>query len=203
MQQNIIKYYEKITDDALKNLAQGKKFQFRARLTNRNLIMQSEDYLIQQYKKAGGTDISLIRDDLEKYKKAMLEMHKVAGNDYNKVLNNLKTAKDKQKLLDDYANRGIHGFTAKNGAHWNIETYSNMYFTHLSNQMVRQGQIDYLMLKNVDRVLISSHNGSCELCKPYEGRILTWEELEEAKLNGLFHVRCRHFILEVTESEVQ
>jgi hypothetical protein len=202
MQQNIIKYYEKTTNDALRNLAQGKNFPLKARLNNRNLIMQSESRLIEMYKAAGGSNIGNVREELEKYKTAMKEMHKIAVKDYNTALQAVKNAKDieeKQKILNAYADKGISGFKARNGAMWNIETYSNMYFTHLNNEMVRAGQMEYLRGKEVTKVEISTHNNPCPLCEPYQGHILTWQELEDAKSAGLFHVRCKHFFAEVRD----
>lgn len=202
MLNNIIKYYEKLTDDALVNLKNEKKMNIKSRLTNRNLIMQSEDHLIKMYKKAGGTNIANIRQELEKYKNDIKNMHVMAVKNYNNVLVSLKNAsnvEEKQKILNRLADKGLQGFKAKNGAIWNIETYSNMYFTHLNNEMVRRGQYDYIKSKGKNKVQISSHMNSCPVCEPYQGLILTFEELEEAKKAGLFHVRCKHFFIEVQE----
>jgi hypothetical protein len=48
-------------------------------------------------------------------------------------------------------------------------------------------------------VKVSTHRGACELCQPWQGKILSitgktkgYPTLEEAKAAGLFHPRCRH-----------
>jgi hypothetical protein len=101
----------------------------------------------------------------------------------------------KQKFLTDYAKNGCTGFIAENGARWNIETYSNMFSRHVNNELVRMDIIDQIKAQGRKKVKISSHGTVCELCKPYEGKILTFEELEEAKIKGLFHPNCLHIIL--------
>jgi hypothetical protein len=59
-----------------------------------------------------------------------------------------------------------------------------------ANRLVEQGH---------DLVKVSTHRGACELCRPFEGKILSitgrtpgYPTLEEAKEAGLFHVNCRH-----------
>src|SRR4030042_1706569 len=197
MLQNIIKYYEKVTDLALKNIVQEKSFQFKSKLNNRNLLIQSEDHLIQIYKKAGGGVLSKeAKNHIDTYKKDMSEMYKLAIKDYNSVLTSLKATNDidkKQKILNKLADRGITGFKSKSGALWNLETYTNMYFTHLNNEMVRLGVLDSM---EGDMLQISSHSTKCELCKPWEGKIMKKSELENARSQGLFHPRCRHIVLE-------
>lgn len=196
MLNNIIKYYENVTDDALKNLAKEKPFQFRKRLTNHSLLKAVESH----YEKITNSDEAkkIIKD----YNKSMNSMYKLAKQDYNKTLKMLQATDDpelKQKILNDYANKGIHGFTAKNGARWNIETYSNMYTTHVNNELVRLRVLEDA--DNGNNFKVSSHNCICDLCKPYENKVLSRRELEMARENGLFHIRCKHFIIEVAINE--
>lgn len=190
MLQNIIKYYQKVSDMALVNLKDEKNFQFRKMLTNHSLMQVTEDNLLKISNSAESR--KLIAD----YKKAMNDMAKIASKDYKQVLNKLKATNDpvlKQKILNDYANRGIKGFKAKNGAMWNIETYSNMYSQHVNNQLIRNSVLEN---SKSGRYQISSHNTECELCIPYEGRILTRKQLDVAISNGFFHVRCLHTMSE-------
>jgi hypothetical protein len=131
---------------------------------------------------------------IAKYTKDMQNMHILATKEYNLTLAKIKATNDpilKQKLLNDYANNGITGFTAKNGARWNIETYSNMYTTHVNNELVRM-RVREEAKSNLFQV--SDHGTKCSLCIPYEGRILSGEELDNSTL---FHPRCKHYITEV------
>ena len=47
--------------------------------------------------------------------------------------------------------------------------------------------------KKGQKVKITYSQTPCDLCIPYEGKVLTMDELQDAKDNGLFHVRCQHF----------
>lgn len=197
MQTLIINYYKKITDLALKNIAQEKKFSFKQRL-NSSVMMQSEDHLLKVFSaSSGGKPISAeARKIIDDYKDAMKKMNLIAVKDYNDTLSKLKNAKpdDKEKILKDIAKRGFKGFKSKNGAIWNIETYTNMYFTHINNQMIRLGALEAI---ESDKIMISSHGCDCELCMPWEGKIMTRSELDNAIMQGLFHPNCIHVILEV------
>lgn len=199
MQANIINYYKKITDLALKNLAQEKQFRFKSKLNNPVMIMQSEEFLTSQFKKASGNKplSKEAENAISDYKEAVKKMNIMASKAYDDALHKLKTTqpdKDKLKILLDIADRGFSGFKAKNGAVWNIETYTNMYFTHMANEMIRLGALEGI---DSDKIQISSHNTHCELCKPWEGKIIKKSELDNARSQGLFHPFCKHIIWEV------
>jgi hypothetical protein len=192
MLQNTIKYYEKITDEALKNLAAGKKYQFRKMLKNPSLLAANEDYFLSIHKS------SQARELIKKYQQDMRNMYILASKEYNLTLAKIKATKDPaliQKLLSDYADSGVIGFTAKNGARWNIETYSRMYTVHVNNQLYRMSVREQAK-SNLFQV--SDHGTICDLCIPFEGRILTGEELDSSTL---FHPNCKHFITEVSKKE--
>ena len=192
MQDKLIRYYANVSDMAIKNLKQEKTFQFRKHLTNHSLLKVVESH----YESITKTPEA--RKMINDYMTSMNGMYKEARDDYNKTLKLLKATKDpmaKQKILDFYCEKGIHGFTARNGARWNIETYSNMCTTHFNNELVRLSVLE--TREPGDRFLISGHAGACPLCVPWENKILTYEQLQNAKSVGLFHVRCRHFITKV------
>jgi len=192
LQQDVIKYYEKVSTMALTNLKNEKTFQFRKMLTNHSLLKVVESH----YEKITKSDEA--KKQIKAYMKAMNDMTAIAKKDYNKVLSQIKSTTDpalKQKLLSDYASKGISGFVAKNGAVWSIETYSNMYSRHVNNELVRLQVIEQAKSKGYDKIKISNHGTICELCKPFEGKILTLAELEAAKARGLFHPNCLHFVL--------
>jgi hypothetical protein len=197
MIKNLIKYYTKITDLALTNLADLKTFQFRKMLMNNSQIRVAESTFEKH------TRSNEARNIIKEYNKKMSQMYVYAKEDYNKTLKKVKAAKEAkndvllQKLLNDYANKGITGFVAKNGAKWNIETYSNMLTVHTNNTLVRLAETEKIKAKGKNLVRISDHDTICELCIPYEGKILTFAELEEAKKKGLYHPNCKHYHMEV------
>ena len=194
VQNDIIKYYEKVTDMALTNLKNEKTFQFRKMMTNHSLLKVVESHY------EGITKSPAAKAKIKEYMTAMNKMYVMAKSDYNKTLQQLKATKDpavKQKILSDYADKGISGFMAKNGAIWSIETYSNMYTTHFNNELVRLSVLE--KVKPGGKVLVSETSKPCPQCIPWENKILTLEELDEAIAAGLFHVRCKHFVTEVRE----
>ena len=190
MLKNIIKYYKGVTNRALENLKNEKNFQFKKNLTNKTLEQATTDHLqkLNNSKQAN----KLIAE----YRQAMRGMSEVAQTEYNRYLNIIKSTNDKdlkQKMLNNIANRGIHGFTGKDGKHWNIEGYSHMYTRHVNNQLIR---LKVLENSNFDLFLVSKHGTICDLCKPYEGKYLVRQELEDSPL---FHPFCKHFIIEVED----
>jgi len=192
MLEKIIKYYARVSDSAIENLKKEKKYQFRKQLTNHSLLKVVESH----YESI--TNSEEAKKLIKEYTKSMNNMYIPARNEYNKTLALLKATKDpilKQKIIDRYAEKGIHGFTAKNGDRWNIETYSNMATTHFNNELVRLSVLE--TVKDNEKVKVSTSKNPCEKCIPYENKILTLYQLEEAKKKGLFHVRCKHFVTKV------
>lgn len=188
MLNNIIKYYKNVSDRALKNLANGKGFQFRRNMTNKSLEQATTGHFQSIHNSENANKL------ISEYNTAMKNMAKSSQKEYNRILHIVKNTKDdklKQKMLNHMANNGIHGFTAKNGARWNIETYSNMYTRHVNNELVRMNVIENA--KN-DLFDVSVHNTICDLCIPYEGKTLTRIQLEESTL---FHPNCKHYVTEV------
>jgi hypothetical protein len=201
MLNNIIQYYSKVTDLALSNLKQEKQFAFKAELNNDTFMKIQEDHLIRVYKEAGGDLLSSSAKKLIiNYRNDIMNMQKLAVKDYNTTLTKLRNTKDpmqKQKILNEIAERGFHGFTGKNGQ-WNIETYSNMYFTNVNNTLVRYGVLDGS--KDDSDFEVSKNLTACEKCKPWEGKRLTREEalkMVGENTSELFHARCKHFLIEI------
>jgi len=180
----MIDYYQGITDQSLINLKAGKSFDFDV-MTNHSLLDKFDRSLTNLTPNH--------RDMIERFRRDMNNMSKVAQSDYNHVLTKVNATDDeetKQKIMSDYANNGIKGFTARNGAKWNIETYSNMYTTHWNNEFIRLNLLDEI--KDNERVRISSHSDSCPICKPFQDKVYYKYEVPRLRNEGLFHIRCRH-----------
>ena len=197
MIEKIIKYYQVLTDKALLNLSDEVNFKIEY---NEKLIKNN----IAEFKNIDSSELSksLILD----YENDMKKMINRANIEYKKTLNKLKATNDtetKQAILRKFANTGIIGFTAKNGARWNIETYSNMYTRHVNNECARNYVINLAQKQNRNVIKISNHGTKCELCKPFEGKVLTVEQLDEARSKGLFHPNCLHIVLFVVERIVK
>lgn len=193
MIEQVIKHYRRLTDIALKNIVSGKSFKFEY---DERLIQNN----VKEFISNDGSEIS--KSMILDYQNDMKKMINRANREYKKVLNKYNATDDietKQAILRKFADNGITGFTAKNGANWNIETYSNMYTRHVNNETVRNNIIYLSKQQGRDKVKISKHGTKCELCKPWEGKILTFEQLEYAKSKGFAHPNCLHILLFVVE----
>lgn len=111
------------------------------------------------------------------------------------------TKRAAKRIREELSERGITGFTAKNGVNWNLSRYAKMLAQETTNQAFRAGTINRLESKGHDLVRISSHSGACKLCTPWEGRTLSlsggdkdYPSLDEARGAGLMHVGCLHVI---------
>ena len=72
-------------------------------------------------------------------------------------------------LFDELAREGVTAFIDKANRHWSLHTYCSM-ATRTTN---RQAEILAVLTadENHDLYKISSHNTTCKLCAPYEGRV--------------------------------
>lgn len=102
-----------------------------------------------------------------------------------------------QRALDQFAKRGITTFDGRRS--WNIASYSEMAVRTAIGQASVQGHIDKMTRMGFDLVQVSDHHEECELCRPWEGKILSISgrdpnrnSLDEATRDGLFHPGCGH-----------
>lgn len=118
-----------------------------------------------------------------------------------------------EKLLAE----GITGFTDKAGRHWELAAYVEMAVRAGVAQAAVEGHLDRLKAAGLDYVIVSNAPGECELCRPWEGKVLSRVgsgartiqlthtlrpaelvtvhiagSVAEAVLAGLMHPNCRH-----------
>jgi len=104
-----------------------------------------------------------------------------------------------QQALNKFANRGVTGFVDQAGRNWDIQSYAEMSVRSASGRAAIQGQKDRLQENDRDLVIVSDHAEECELCRPWEGKVLsisgehnTFPPLSQAEEEGLFHPNCAH-----------
>lgn len=104
-----------------------------------------------------------------------------------------------RRFREQLAERGVTGFKDRSGRMWNMRTYCEMHARTVCMEAHLQGTANRLVEQGHDLVKVSTHRGACELCQPWQGKILSitgktkgYPTLEEAKAAGLFHVNCRH-----------
>ena len=103
------------------------------------------------------------------------------------------------RYREQLAERGVTGFKDRAGKMWNMRTYTEMVARTTTMEAHLQGTANRLVEQGHDLVKVSIHLGACELCVPWQGKILSitgktkgYPTLEEAKAAGLFHPNCRH-----------
>jgi len=104
-----------------------------------------------------------------------------------------------RRFREQLAERGVTGFKDRSGRMWNMRTYTEMVARTTTMQAHLEGTANRLVEQGHDLVKVSTHRGACELCQPWQGKILSitgktkgYPTLEEAKAAGLFHPNCRH-----------
>jgi hypothetical protein len=112
-----------------------------------------------------------------------------------------------QKEVAQELRKGFVSIVDRSGRKWNAETYSEMLVRTELNQASVEGLKNRMVQNGYDLVQVSMHFGACDLCTPWEGRILSLKGattefrgmdvplLSTARKEGLFHPNCRHRIL--------
>lgn len=104
-----------------------------------------------------------------------------------------------QRALNRFADLGITGYVDRAGRSWDIASYSEMATRTGAGQAAVQGHIDRLVDNGKDLVIVSDSPDECDLCRPWEGRVLSLTgqtpghpAVDEARAAGLFHPNCTH-----------
>lgn len=104
-----------------------------------------------------------------------------------------------REFRDNLRAEGITGFTDAAGRKWNMKTYADTVARTTTMEAHLIGTANRLLEHGHDLVKVSTHAGACELCQPWQGKILSltgatpgYPTLEDARGTGLFHPRCRH-----------
>lgn len=129
---------------------------------------------------------------------AEIAQGKLTGEALRKVRQNIKG------LLQE---QGLSALTDKRGRKWKLDTYAEMLYRTKVVEARNMGFSNRLVDNGYDLVQVSDHLGECELCRPWEGKILSvtgstsgYPTLAKATNAGLFHPNCRHAINLVTPS---
>lgn len=104
-----------------------------------------------------------------------------------------------QMALDRFADMGITGFRDRAGRNWDMASYAEMATRSASGRAAIQGHFDRLQENGYDLVIVSDAPGECDICREWEGRILSltgqtpgYPTVDEARGSGLWHPSCRH-----------
>lgn len=150
------------------------------------------------------THMRILRSTLDVYRSAVWE----AGT--SSVVTGVRTRRQAaQQVLDRFANQGVTGFVDRAGRAWQLESYAEMAVRTSAGRAQVSGTLDRFTAGGRDLVIVSDAPQECEVCRPWEGRVLSisgatpgYPTVGEATGAGLLHANCRHalgaYILGVT-----
>ena len=106
-----------------------------------------------------------------------------------------------QKMLNEYASKGITTFIDKAGRNWSLSSYAEMCARTVSSHAAIQGQIERQLSVGEDLVKVSEIGTTCPICMRWQGVVLSisgnhpkYHSLDTARAAGLFHPNCKHTI---------
>lgn len=107
-----------------------------------------------------------------------------------------------QKMLNEFASKGITTFVDKAGRNWDLSSYAEMAVRTVSAHAALQGHIDRQIEVGEDLVRVSTIGTTCPICARWQGVVLSisgkspkYHSVEEAKASGLFHPNCKHTLV--------
>ena len=110
------------------------------------------------------------------------------------------------QLQQDLRRRGVTGFVDRAGRQWRLDSYAEMAVRTTTREAVVQGSMDRMASHGIDLARVSTHGGSCAICSPYEGRLVSLsgqtveyqgEAVMDASIVPPYHPRCRHSLAPV------
>jgi len=97
---------------------------------------------------------------------------------------------------------GLTSFIDKRGARWGLDNYSSMAIQTTTRSAATEATVREMNENGRDLISISKHVGSCDVCKPFEGKTysLSGKDPRYPKAIVLppFHGRCRHVAFPAT-----
>lgn len=106
-----------------------------------------------------------------------------------------------KRALEAFADRGITGFVDEAGRRWDLGSYAEMATRTAVMRSAKEGAVDRYEAAGEDLVIVSDHWEECDLCRPWEGKILSlkgrtpgYPTIDQAEVAGLFHPNCRHTV---------
>lgn len=102
-----------------------------------------------------------------------------------------------QQVLDKLIAQGITGFRDSAGRNWSLTSYTEMAVrTEVQARALAAGDAS-IKAAGLDQVVVSDSPRECELCRPWEGKVLDLEgtgsnTLAAARSAGFQHPNCTH-----------
>ncbi len=162
-----------------------------------------------------------IREVLTTFNKQNNSLLASAGEEYKEIVNNVsskvlsgnKTVGSAiQEAISRLAEKGLTGFTARNGAEWTPEAYTKMIMRTNTQNTINNIQEERLALAGNDYIEISKHSGARPKCADDQGQIFSlsgntkpivdgrgkkikvraWSSSSYGKPDGILGINCGH-----------
>lgn len=105
----------------------------------------------------------------------------------------------------DFLSKGLNSIEYSNGNRVNVASYAKMAVSTANQRAYMQGEGEFRKKIGNPLIKISKHGTSCELCQPWEGKVLiddvysggtkkngSYDLLSVAMKQGLYHPNCKH-----------
>ena len=135
-----------------------------------------EDALVNNVLSTAMTDV------LTTFNKQNNSLLASAGDEYRDIVNKVSsqvlagtktTNKAMQEAVSQLAEKGLTGFTARNGARWNPEGYTKMVIRTNTQNTINRIQDERIKACGGDFIEISSHIGARPLCSRDQGQVFS------------------------------
>lgn len=142
---------------------------------------------------------------------ATFQVLRKANDSYQKVMAHATTGllagtdtrmQASQKMLNEFASKGITTFVDKAGRNWDLGSYAEMCARTVGSHAALQGHIDRQVEVGEDLVKVSTIGTTCPICQRWQGVVLSisgnhpkYHSVDEAKASGLFHPNCKHTLV--------
>ena len=164
---------------------------------------------------------SAVEEILTTFNKQNNSLLASAGDEYRNIVNKVSsqvlagtktTNKAMQEAVSQLAEKGLTGFTARNGARWNPEGYTKMVIRTNTQNTINRIQDERIQACGGDFIEISSHSGARPLCSQDQGQVFSlsgysgyiedldggkvkvrpWSSSTYGKPAGILGINCGH-----------
>lgn len=160
---------------------------------------------------------ALVEDALEPHAGAILQLRRSVPDVYqrvstdaaSRVLIGTTTRQEAARgAVRALADKGVSQFTDQGGRRWEIGAYAEMATRTTTGHAAVAAHMGRLQDLGQDLVIISDAPEECEICRPWEGQVLSLSgehvgetlsdgvrvvgSMAEAEAAGLYHPNCRH-----------
>ena len=136
---------------------------------------------------------SALQEVLTTFNKQNNSLLASAGDEYMDIVNKVSSQvlvgtktveKAMQEAVSKLAEKGLTGFTAKNGARWSPEAYTKMVLRSNTQNTINHIQDEQMALAGNDYIEISKHSGARPKCADDQGQIYSLSGNTEPIVDG-------------------